>query len=161
MGWLLWLVFPSNHPFFRNFHVLYAFFPFRILHVLFKISPLGTVSHRVALGNYFSLLQIVFIMAFFLSLLWVFYAFLPKRKSKEKIADLFFVSGNDVFRPPCFVVWFSRSPELSFFSHPLVFWVRSGECEEFPSVSLNGRSVRDLVATLTIWQANAISLDAP
>ena len=27
-----------------------------------------------------------------------------KRKRKEKGADLFFVSGNDVFRPPCFVV---------------------------------------------------------
>ena len=27
-----------------------------------------------------------------------------KRKRKEEGADLFFVSGNDVFRPPCFVV---------------------------------------------------------
>ena len=33
-------------------------------------------------------------------------------------------------------------------------------CEEFPSVSINGRSVRDRVSTLSIWQANSISLDA-
>ena len=55
---------------------------------------------------------------------------------------------------------FSRSLALSSLSQPPGFWVRRGGCEEFPSVSIKGRCMRDWVSTLLIWQANSISLDA-
>ena len=128
---------PWNYPFFRICSVLYAFFPLGF-YVLFAISPfLGYFSFELLSGIIsLSLMSCVphGLLSFTIVLVASLLGFSAEMKKKRKRCRPFcFVSGNDVFRPPCFVVWFSRSPELSFFSLPLGFWVRRGECEEFPS----------------------------
>ena len=132
-GW----VSPWNYPFFRICSVLYAFFPLGF-YVFFTISPsfLGYFSFELLSGIIFLMSCAPHGLLFFTIVLvasLLGFSAKNKRKRKEKGADLFFVSGSDVFRLPSFVVWFSRSPELAFFSHPFGFWVRRGECEEFPS----------------------------
>ena len=99
---------PRNYPFFRIFSVLYAFFPFRILHVLFTNYPfwdLSLLSYSRELFLSFMSCVPHGLLSFTIVLVASLLGFSAenKRKRKEKGADLFSVSGNDVFRPLCFV----------------------------------------------------------
>ena len=99
---------PWNYPFFRICSVLYAFFPLGF-YVLFTISPFWDISPLSYSRELFlSLMSCVphGLLSFTIVLVASLLGFSAenKRKRKEKGADLFFVSGNDVFRPPCFVV---------------------------------------------------------
>ena len=97
-----------NYPFFRIFHVLYAYFTFMILHVLSTILPFWDLSASSCSRKLFlSLPRCVpyGLLSFKIVLVASLLGFSAenKRKRKEKGADLFSVSGNDVFRPLCFV----------------------------------------------------------
>ena len=99
MGWLLWLVFPLELPpsslkdsmCYSQFLPFWDIYPLSYSRELF-LSLLSCVPHGLLS---FTIVLVASLLCFSAE---------NKRKRKEKGADLFFVSGNDVFRPPCFVV---------------------------------------------------------